>query len=70
MKRTPKSVEPPLPMPERLWTIRDTADFLGLSVSTLYEWSYKAEGPPVMRIGGRLRYDPNQVIIWARSGVA
>lgn len=61
----------PRPLPPRLWTVRDTADYLGVPVSTLYYWSYRGEGgPQILRIGRSLRYDPGDVIEWARSGVA
>jgi len=59
------------PMPTRLWTVRETAEFLGVPVSSLYYWSYRNEGgPPVLRIGRCLRYDPHQVAAWARSRAA
>jgi hypothetical protein len=37
--RKQQQTEPPRPFPERLWNIRETADFLGIPVSTLYYWS-------------------------------
>lgn len=71
MNRKPNTSEPLLPAPARLWNVREAADFLGVRVSTLYQWSYSGEGgPPVMRIGRALRYDPNQLLAWARSKAA
>lgn len=54
--------------PDRLWNINDTAEFLGVPVSTLYYWSYRGDvGPRILRIGRRLRYNPDDVIEWAKS---
>ena len=70
MRKQQKS-DPPRPFPERLWNIRETADFLGVPTSTLYYWSYRGEGGPrILRIGKALRYDPYDVIAWAKSQVA
>lgn len=56
------------PSPPQLWNIQQTAEYLGVPVSTLYYWSYRGEGgPPILRIGRSLRYDPESVIAWARS---
>jgi predicted DNA-binding transcriptional regulator AlpA len=61
----------PQPLPPRLWTVRETADYLGVPVSTLYYWSYRGDGGPrILRIGRTLRYDPYDVVEWAKSQVA
>ena len=55
-------------LPPRLWRVRETAEFLGVPASTLYYWSYLGEGgPPILRIGRSLRYDPRAVMAWASS---
>lgn len=57
--------------PPRLWRVTDTAEFLGVPVSTLYYWSYLGEGgPPILRIGRCLRYEPRAVMAWALSRAA
>ena len=59
------------PMPERLWTVQDTAEFLGIPVSTLYYWSYRGEGGPrIYRVGRNLRYDPADVLAWLEQQAA
>lgn len=64
------------PMPQldcdRLWDVRDVSAFLGVPVGTLYQWRVRGLGPPAMRLGRHLRFDPNAVRVWARSrqGVA
>lgn len=57
-------------MPVRLWNVREAAEFLGVPVSTLYYWSYRDEGPPLLRIGRCLRYEPEALVAWARRGAA
>lgn len=57
-------------MPRRLWNVRETSEFLGVPTSTLYYWSYRGEGPPLLRIGRCLRYEPEAVMAWARTGAA
>ncbi|GAA2155777.1 hypothetical protein GCM10009844_43340 [Nocardioides koreensis] len=70
MRRQQKA-EAPRQMPPRLWTVNETAEFLGIPVSTLYYWSYRGEGGPrILRIGRSLRYNPYAVAEWAQSGAA
>lgn len=57
-------------MPERLWTPDETAQFLGVPRSTLYQWSYRGEGPKVFKVGRHLRYDPNEVMRWLLESAA
>jgi predicted DNA-binding transcriptional regulator AlpA len=55
----------PLPRrPERLWTVDDLSDFLGVPVGTLYQWRSRGQGPRGYRIGRHLRYDPVDVRAW------
>jgi excisionase family DNA binding protein len=50
---------------ERLWTVEDVSDYLGVPVKTLYQWKWRGEGPPVKKIGRHLRYNPVAVRAWA-----
>lgn len=69
--RAQQKTQAPRPMPPRLWTVKETAEFLGVPVSTLYYWSYRGEGGPrVLRIGRSLRYNPYDVAEWAQTGAA
>jgi predicted DNA-binding transcriptional regulator AlpA len=69
--RKQQRTEPPRVLPPRLWNIRETAEFLGVPVSTLYYWSYRGEGGPrILRIGRSLRYNPYDVIEWVESRAA
>ncbi len=48
-----------------LWTIRDVSAFLGVPVGTLYQWRHRGDGPPALRLGKHLRFDPDMVRRWA-----
>ncbi|GAA3143298.1 hypothetical protein GCM10010466_37850 [Planomonospora alba] len=51
----------------RLWTVEEVAEYLGVPVGTLYQWRYKKIGPPGRRIGKYLRYLPEDVHAWVRE---
>ncbi|TDQ45995.1 helix-turn-helix transcriptional regulator [Actinorugispora endophytica] len=51
---------------ERLWSPKETAAFLGVSVKTLYDWRYKRSGPPSHRLGRHVRYLPDEVYTWVK----
>jgi excisionase family DNA binding protein len=55
---------------DRLWTIDDVSAYLGVPVQTLYQWRHRSEGPPCIRLGKHLRFDPDQVRAWVASKVA
>ncbi|HEX8135801.1 MAG TPA: helix-turn-helix domain-containing protein [Actinomycetes bacterium] len=48
-------------MPERLLSVEEVAERLGLPVSTLYHWSHRGEELLGARIGRRLRYRESDV---------
>ena len=50
--------------PERLWSARDVAEFLGVPIGTLYQWRHLGTGPKAYRVGRHLRYDPGEVRRW------
>jgi hypothetical protein len=37
----------------------DVSAYLAVPVRTLYQWSHRGEGPPAIRSGRHLRYDPD-----------
>ncbi|MFC0002817.1 helix-turn-helix transcriptional regulator [Micromonospora siamensis] len=49
---------------EPLWTAEDVSTFLGIPVSTLYQWRYRRTGPKASRVGRHLRYNPADVRAW------
>jgi excisionase family DNA binding protein len=42
--------------PDRLLTVEDLAEYLGVPVATLYAWRYHRQGPPGFRVGRHIRY--------------
>jgi excisionase family DNA binding protein len=55
---------------ERLWTIHDVSDYLGVPAGTLYQWRHRGLGPPAVRLGKHLRYQPAAVQAWVAEQVA
>ena len=49
---------------EPLWTVGDVAAYLGVPVTTLYQWRYRRTGPRAYRVGRHLRYRPAEVRSW------
>jgi Helix-turn-helix domain len=61
----PRSEESvPLPSCDRLWSIKDVSEFLGVPVTTLHQWRYLGTGPEAFKVGRHLRYDPETVRRW------
>lgn len=54
-------------IPERLWTVQDVADYLGVPVRTLYDWRRRDYGPRARRVGRYLRYEPDEARRWFES---
>lgn len=53
---------------EPLWSVSDTAAWLGVPVTTLYKWRHLGKGPHAYRLGRHLRYDPAEVRRWLAAG--
>ncbi|MFD4760887.1 helix-turn-helix transcriptional regulator [Streptomyces sp. NPDC058439] len=52
-------------LPDRYLTPEDLTQMFSLpSVETVYAWRKKRIGPPAIRIGKHLRYDPQAVRAW------
>ncbi len=49
---------------DRLWSVRDAAEYLGVPVGTLYQWRLAGKGPKSGRAGRHLRYRPEDVRTW------
>ncbi len=54
-------------LPVRLWSTRETAEFLGLPQSTLHQLTYKGTGPRSYKVGRHRRYDPSDVQAWLEA---
>jgi predicted DNA-binding transcriptional regulator AlpA len=50
-------------------TVKDAADYLGLSAHTLYVWRHRRQGPPSFRMGprGRVMYRLEALDTWVRE---
>ena len=55
---------------DRLITVQELADYLGVPVATLYQWRYRREGPPGFRVGRHLRYRWSEVEAWIERQLA
>lgn len=51
-------------MSERLMTLTELSEFLGVPVATLYQWRHRGEGPPGYRLGRHVRYRRSVVESW------
>ena len=49
---------------EKLWSVQDVSDYLDIPVQTIYQWRTKDYGPPGVRIGKYIRYEPDDVRAW------
>ena len=57
-------------VPERLWTIQETSEFLSVPVGTLYQWHPRGRGSAAIQGGKHLRYDPRAVMRWLEASAA
>lgn len=60
----------PAPPVVPLWSIEEASAFLGVPVSTLYQWRHRRIGPPSYRVGRYVRYDAASVRAWLDAQVA
>ena len=52
---------------DRLMTLAELAEMLGIPVNTLYGWRCRGEGPPGYRIGRHIRYRRTAVEEWLET---
>ena len=45
-----------------------TAEVLGIEVSTLRRWRWSGEGPPFIKVGNAVRYDPRDLAAFIDNG--
>ena len=53
----------PAPAAEALWTVKDVAAFVGLSVRWVHERTRRGE-IPCFRLGTAIRFDPQEIRAW------
>ena len=49
---------------EKLWTVDELAEFVGVSVTTLYCWRWEGKGPKAIKVGRYLRYPEGEIERW------
>jgi excisionase family DNA binding protein len=49
---------------QNLLTVADLADYLRVSVNTIYQWNYKGTGPKPIPVGKYVRYRRTDVERW------
>jgi excisionase family DNA binding protein len=49
---------------ERLLSVQQLSDYLGVPVKTLYEWRTQHVGPRAVKVGRALRYPESRVAAW------
>lgn len=52
---------------ERLWTVGDVAEYLGVPVKTIYDWRTRGYGPAGRKVGRYVRYRAEDVRSWFDS---
>jgi excisionase family DNA binding protein len=50
--------------PERLLSIPELAEYLGVPVATIYRWRYARDGPVGYRVGRHVRYRLSDIERW------
>ncbi len=53
---------------ERLLTVHEVADWLGLTAGTLRYWRHVHRGPRSLSVGGAVRYRASDVEAWLELG--
>jgi excisionase family DNA binding protein len=49
---------------DRLLTVKELAEYLGVPVATLYQWRHRGEGPPGFKVGRHVRYRRTDIEAW------
>lgn len=51
-------------MTEKLLTVAEVAEYLGVAVELIYRWNTAGTGPARIRVGRTVRYRPSDVEAW------
>jgi excisionase family DNA binding protein len=65
--RPPERLARPFQGSERLMTLLEVSQLLGVPVATLYRWRHRGEGPTGYRIGRHVRYRRAAVEAWIEA---
>ena len=64
---SPTSLPHPLPDLPPLLDIRELSEYLGVPVSTIYDWRSRGVGPPAYRFGKHLKFAVGDVTEWIEA---
>jgi excisionase family DNA binding protein len=51
---------------ERLWGVNETAEFLGIRVSTLRDWVFRRK-IPCIKVGKLVKFEPAEIEQWLET---
>jgi excisionase family DNA binding protein len=51
----------------RNMTPAEAGVYVGVPEATLRQWRWRGEGPPYIKVGGRVQYDKDDLDKWMRS---
>jgi len=54
---------------ERLMTLLEVSEMLGIPINTLYRWRVRGEGPTGYRVGRHVRYRRAAVDAWLETHI-
>jgi len=57
----------PIPLPHPLLDIRELSEYLGVPVSTIYDWRSRGVGPRAYRFGKHLKFAVADVTEWIEA---
>ncbi|GAA2124515.1 hypothetical protein GCM10009759_76250 [Kitasatospora saccharophila] len=52
---------------DRLWTLRELAEYLGVPVQSIYQMNWRGTGPRSFKVGRHRRYHPRDVHQWLEA---
>ncbi|MFJ9523100.1 helix-turn-helix transcriptional regulator [Kitasatospora sp. NPDC101801] len=52
---------------DKLWTLQELAEFLGVPKQSIYQMNWKGTGPRSFKVGRHRRYDPRDVQQWLET---
>ena len=56
-----------MPDDEKFFTTQEVARFLRVTVRTLERWRSEGEGPPIITMGGLIRYRSDDLDAWIEA---
>lgn len=54
-------------MLEPLLSIEEVAEYLGVAVTTIYDWRVEGKGPRAVRVGRHLRFTHADLAAWVEA---